>query len=245
MVCSLYKTRQSDGRWAARGHSTPGGAARKIPGMFLPNRHGLWFRLIFMALAAGLFFGGYLWGNQQQRRHAQPPTIGGILLRPPGAIPGFRLQDPAGRVFDQRSLAAGWTLLTFGDLADARGQRAVAGLIDLYNRVADQPDLHRALRLVLVTEGPPDALARDYAALSPALFVLGGAGAEAGRLREALGVGAGLGLGPGAAAAPPLFVVAPGGALIALFTGDADRARTALDLAALHAHFDPRLPEAP
>jgi len=205
--------------------------------MFLPNRHGLWFRLIFMVLAAGLFLGGYLWGNQQQRRHAQPPTIGGILLRPPGAIPGFRLQDPAGRVFDQRSLAAGWTLLTFGDLAHARGQLAVARLIDLYNRVADQPDLHRALRLVLVTEGPPGALARDYAALSPALFILGGEGNEAGRLREALGAGA--------TGAPPLFVVAPGGALIALFTEDADRARTALDLAALHDHLDSLLPEAP
>jgi hypothetical protein len=40
-----------------------------------------------------------------------------------------------------------------------------------------------------------------------------------------------------------LFVFAPGGYLVALFTADADRAGIAADLAVLHQHLDLLLPE--
>ena len=216
-------------------HSTPGGAVRKIVAMFLPNRHRLWFRLLLMMGAAGLFLAGYQWGNLYQHHHAEWPAIGGDLLRPPGAIPGFRLHDPLGRAFDQQTLAAGWTLLTFGDLAGASGQLAIQRLIDLYNRVADRSDLHQSLRLVLVTSNARPQLAQDYARLSPALFVLTGEAEQVGRLRAALGVTGD--------EASPLYVIAPGGFLLALFTDAGDRARTAVDLKALHDHLDQLLPE--
>lgn len=216
-------------------HSTPGGAVRKIAAMSLPNRHRLWFRLLLMMGTAGLFLAGYQWGNLYQRRHAELPAIGGVLLRPPGAIPGFRLHDPLGRTFDQQTLAAGWTLLTFGDLAGASGQLAIQRLIDLYNRVADQSDLHRALRLALVTSDARPQLAQDYARLSPALFVLTGEGEQVGRLRAALGVNGD--------DASPLYLIAPGGFLLALFTATGDGAERAADLKALHDHLDQLLPE--
>lgn len=203
--------------------------------MFLRSRHGLWVRLAFALGAMGLFLFGYQWGNEYQRRHAKPPQISGVLVRPPAAIPGFRLQDPLGRPFDQETLAAGWTLLTFGDLAGASGQLAIQRLIDLYNRVAGEEDLHRSLRLVLVTATDAPNLARDFARLSPALYVLSGEAAERDRLIAALGVSA--------EAEQPLFVFAPGGYLVALLTDRSDGAGLAADLIALHQGVHVLLPE--
>lgn len=199
--------------------------------MPLPNPHRLSLRLLFMAGAAGLFFLGYLWGNQY--RHRQPPeplAIGGVLVRPPAAVPEFRLADPAGRIFDRRTLAAGWTLLAFGDLAQASGQLAVARLIDVYNRVSDREALHRDLRLVLVAEPMAPDPARRLCALSPALYILGGDAEQVRRLGDSLGVDQG--------ASGTLFVFAPGGALVALLGDDRNRADLASDLVALHTHAD-------
>ncbi|MGE5152685.1 MAG: SCO family protein [Bdellovibrio bacteriovorus] len=194
--------------------------------MFLRSRHSPWVRLALVLGAMGLFVLGYQWGNEYQRRHAKPPQISGVLVRPPAAIPGFRLEDPLGRAFDQDTLGAGWTLLTFGDLSGVEGQLAIQRLLDVYNRVADEEGLHRYLRLVLVTTTDAPNLARDFARLSPALYVLSGDAAELQRLRAALGVGP--------EAEQPLFVFAPGGYLVALLTGRSDGAGLAADLRALH-----------
>jgi hypothetical protein len=194
--------------------------------MFLRSRHSPWVRLAFALGAMGLFLLGYQWGNEYQRRHAKPPVISGVLVRPPAAIPGFRLQDPLGRLFDQETLAAGWTLLTFGDLASAQGQLAVQRLIDVYNRVADEEGLHEALRLVLVTTSDAPNLARDFARLSPALYVLGGETAELERLKSALG--------DTGQSGPPLYVFVPGGYLVALLPERGDGPTMAADLTALY-----------
>lgn len=173
----------------------------------------------------GLFVLGYQWGNEYQRRHAKQPQISGVLVRPPAAIPGFRLADPLGRPFDHQTLAAGWAVLTFGDLAVAQGQLATQRLVDVYNRVAGEEALHQSLRLVLVTTSDAHGLARDFARLSPALYILSGDDAELGRLRASLGVGD--------EPEQPLFVFAPGGYLVALLTDGRDGAALAADLTAL------------
>ena len=201
------------------------------------NRHSPWLRIAFMLGAIGLFLFGYQWGNQYKSKHAQPPIISGVLVRPPAAIPGFRLLDPRGRVFDQDTLAAGWTLLAFGDLSGAQGQLAIQRLIDVYNRIGGDADLQRALRLVLVTTTDAPNLARDFSRLSPALYILAGDAGETGRLRAALGTGED--------ADPPLFVFAPGGYLIALLTNDEDGSAMAADLEALYANAHVLLPESP
>ena len=205
--------------------------------MLLRSRHSLWVRLVFALGAMGLFVFGYQWGNEYQRRHAHPPQISGVLVRPPAAIPGFRLADPLGRPFDQETLAAGWTLLTFGDLSGVQGQLAIQRLIDVYNRVAGEGELHQALRLVLIATSDAPNLARDFARLSPALYVLSGEAAELERLRAALGVGA--------EADQPLFVFAPGGYLVALLTEGSDGAGLAADLTALYQGVHVLLPEGP
>jgi len=183
----------------------------------------------------GLFLFGYQWGNEYQRRHAKPPSISGVLVRPPADIPGFSLVDALGRPFNQGTLAAGWTLLTFGDLTSAQGQLAVQRLIDVYNRVADQENLHQALRLALVTSTDAPNLARDFSRLSPALHVLSGEAEEVQRLRAALGVGSD--------PQTPFFVFAPGGYLVALLMDSEDSAVLAEDLTALYKGVHALLPE--
>ncbi|MCG6895665.1 MAG: hypothetical protein LJE61_04445 [Thiocapsa sp.] len=192
-------------------------------------------RLTLVLGAISLFILSYQWGNQYQRRSAEPPAIGGLLIRPPSTVPDFELLDPLGRPLGQDDLRQGWTLLAFGDLSRASGQLAVQRLIDVYNRVADERSLQRELRLVLVATADTPDLARDFASLLPALHVLGGDAEQITRLRD------GLGLGP--EETPALFVFGPGGYLVAFLPDDLDGAVMAEDLKAIHASAFVLLPE--
>lgn len=203
--------------------------------MHLRNRHNLWLRLLFALGAMALFVFGYQWGNQHQHGVSQPLRIEGVLIRPPGVIPNFALRDPFGQVFDQDDLADGWTLMAVGDLADASGQRAVARLIDAYNRVADQPSLRKSLELALVTPNETPERARDFARLSPALHILTGDDVDIARVRDSLGLADD--------AQPTLFVFAPGAHLIALFPPTEAGNAVAEDLKTLFANTATLLPE--
>lgn len=205
--------------------------------MFLRNRHRLWVRLILMLAAIALFVLAYQWGNQYQRRNASAPVIGGLLIRPPANLPDFDLRDALGRPFTQADLAQGWTLLAFGDLSRASGQLAIQRLIDLYNRVADERRLHKQLRLVLITTSDTPALARDFTGLLPALRVVSGETGQIDRLRE--------GIGLGEEDTQALFVIGPGGYVIAFLPETQDGAAMAHDLNAIHDSAFILLPETP
>jgi len=207
--------------------------------MFLRNRHNPWLRLGMAVLAGLLFLVGYQWGNYYQRANDGPPTIQGVLLRPPVRLPELTLTDALGQAVDRDALGEHWTLLAFGDLAGASGQLAIQHLIDVYNRLGDRDELHQALRLVLVTNAEASRLGRDFMALSPALQVLGGTDAQIGPLRDALGAGPG--------DRQPIYVLAPGAWLVALLPDDESRAAMAEDVATLYprAHWLLSEPEAP
>ena len=64
--------------------------------MLIRNPHRLWIRLVFPVVAVGLFVLGYQWGNRVQRDRAEPPAIGGVLIRPPGDSPGLPAPGPGG-----------------------------------------------------------------------------------------------------------------------------------------------------
>ena len=204
--------------------------------MFLRNRHRLWVRLVLMLGAISLFVLAYQWGNQYQRRSAAPPTIGGLLIRPPASLPDFELREALGRPFGHKDLSQGWTLLAFGDLSRASGQLAVQRLIDVYNRVADERVLRKQLRLVLVGTGD-SSLHRDFAGLMPALKILGGDAEQIERLRTDIGLGA--------SDSSAIFVLAPGGYLLAFLPETEGGAQMAEDLRAIHASSDLLLPETP
>jgi len=208
--------------------------------VFLPgNRKKLWVRLVMIAAAAGLFVIGYQWGNQY-RRPAGPPAIAGVLVSPPIDLSAFSLQDPDGRPVTRERLAQGWTLLTYGDLTQASGHLTAGRLLEVYNRLADRPDLRAALRLVLVQSVDAPNLARDFNRLSPALIIAGGDTEQRGLLSEALG-GAPAPL-PGDDSGSAVFVIAPGARLVALFTPGQGAMSMAADLVALFESPDLLLP---
>jgi hypothetical protein len=194
------------------------------------NRRSLPVRLVMIAAAAGLFVIGYQWGNQY-KRPAGPPAIAGVLVAPPLDLSDFSLSDAEGRPVSRDRLAQGWTLLTYADLTQAQGHLAVNRLLEVYNRLADQPGLRAALRLVLVQIVDAPNLARDFNRLSPALSIAGGDPEQRALLADALG---------GAPEPPPgddsgsaVFVIAPGARVVALFTPGQGPATMAADLVTL------------
>jgi cytochrome oxidase Cu insertion factor (SCO1/SenC/PrrC family) len=203
--------------------------------VLLRNRHSPWVRLAFMIGAVGLFAVGYYWGNLYKLRNQGPPVIQGVLLRPPLELPAFELQDADGRRLTAAALAERWTLLAFGDLSRARGHLAVNRLIDVFNRLADRPELRAKIQLALVAEDPPLDLARDFARLSPALRVLSGDAQALADLRSALGEDGG--------EDAPFYLIGPHGRARALFTPTQAPAAIAEDLAALAERPDDAEPD--
>jgi hypothetical protein len=203
--------------------------------MFLKNRYPLWLRLVLVLGAISLFILAYQWGNQYQRRAAGPPVIRGVLIQPPASLPEFELRDRLGRPVDRAVLSQGWTLLAFGELSRASGQLAVQRLMDVYHRISAEPGLQRELRLVLITTVGAPELARDFAALLPALDVVSGEPDQVAALRESLGLGE--------AVTAALLVIGPGGHLLAFLPEDQPPADMAEDLVAIHDHAFALLPE--
>ncbi len=114
------------------------------------NPRGPVARLAMVAAAIGLFAVSYYWGNQHKHGDQTPPAIAGVLIRPSPELPGFELHDAEGQPFTADSFDDHWTLLTFGDLAGASGHLAVTRMIEVFNRLADDPELQAMLQIALV-----------------------------------------------------------------------------------------------
>jgi hypothetical protein len=204
--------------------------------MLVRNRRGPTARIVMFAAATGLFLVGYYWGNQYKYRDAEPPAIGGVLMRPPVALPGFELRDSGGLPFTSDDLSGSWTLVAFGDLGRKAGHLAVTRMVDVYNRLADRQELQETLQLALVAEEHDLGLARDFARLSPALKLLSGETTEVRRLGAALGASRPGEAGPAEREDPAFYLVGSQRRLLALFPGSQPTASIALDLAAIADH---------
>jgi hypothetical protein len=188
-----------------------------------------------MAVAAvGLFFFGYQWGNQFQRQQAVPLNIQGVLLRAPVSLPRFELQGPQG-VLTGADLQNHWSLIAFGSPGAVSGHRGVARLIEIANRVADEPDLHQDLRLLLISADDLPGLARDFEQLTPSLRVLSTERTALSELQNALGADSAPQTDD-SGEPPPLFLIGPQQQLVALFPGTQPAASVADDLKALAAN---------
>lgn len=187
-----------------------------------------------MAIAAvGLFFIGYQWGNQFQRQREVPLNIQGVLLRAPVSLPAFELHGPQG-MLTRADLQGHWSLIAFGSPGTATGHRGVARLIEVANRVADQPELHQDLRLLLISADDLPGLARDFEQLTPSLRVVGTERSALSELRNALGADSAP-LSDESGEPPPLFLIGPQQQLVALFPGSQPAGSVANDLKALAA----------
>jgi cytochrome oxidase Cu insertion factor (SCO1/SenC/PrrC family) len=151
-------------------------------------------------------------------------------------LPGFELHDTQNQPFTADDFQARWTLLTFGDPSRAPGHLAVTRMIEVYNRLANDPDLQAVLQLALVAELQDLALARDFGRLSPALKLLSGESGEIQRLRASLGAGPTDDAGTEVAQNTPFHLIGPAGRLLALFLGAQPPASIASDLSAIAEH---------
>jgi len=191
------------------------------------------------AVAIGLFLVGYYWGNRHQRYTSTLPVIEGVLIRPARPLPDFILLDAAGQPFTAGRLSGHWTLLSFGNPSQAFGQPAITRMIEIFNRLANAPNLRERLLLVLVIlrrpDGPTPAL--DFEHLSPVLTLLSDTTDELQRLRMALGM---------PLQAPPLttdlaipcYLIGPSGRLLALFPNAQTPASIASDLVQMFSTTD-------
>lgn len=190
-------------------------------------------RLIMAVAAVGLFLIGYQWGNQFQRQHEAPLRIQGVLLRAPIALPELDLHGAQGPLTGA-DLRDHWSLIAFGSPATAAGHRGVARLIEIANRVADQPDLRKDLRLLLISADDAPGVARDFERLTPSLRVLSTQASALSELQDALGAGSAL-QPEDDTEPPPLFLIGPQQLLVALFPGVQPAASVADDFIALAA----------
>lgn len=195
--------------------------------MTLRRRHRLWVRLVMAACAAALFVLGYQWGNHYQRPDSAPAHISGVRLQGAHPLPPIALREGE-QPFERARLDQGWTLLMLADLARDSGFGALRRLIEIHNRLADQPALQQRLALVLIASGETSAPLRQAAGLTPTLHLLDGQPAAIDALRLALGIAPGR-------ASTDLYCIAPGGRLVALFPDSEPGASVADDLRRLMA----------
>ena len=188
-------------------------------------------RLIMAVAAVGLFIVGYQWGNQFQRTHQAPLRINGVLLRPAIELPELELQGTEGP-FRRNDLQQHWSLIAFGSPGSALGHRGVSRLIEIANRVADQPGLRERLQLLLISADDAPTLARDFEQLTPSLRVLSAPEPLLADLKEAVGAGQSK-PAEGGDLPPPLFLAGPQGRLVALFSAGQSAASIAEDLKTL------------
>lgn len=192
-------------------------------------------RLVIALTAIGLFLVSYQWGSQYRYGANRPPALSGVLVRPPRPLPDLVLADGSDRPFGSADLLDHWGLLVFAPGDGAQGERGIARLIDVYNRLADRPGLQRRLRLLLVGADAAPRLARDFRRLAPVVAVLTADTAELETLRAALGAGPGPTAGPTEDGLQTLFLIDPKLRLLALFPASQPAAEVAADVAALAA----------
>lgn len=212
--------------------NTPDCTPHAMPDSLMPTqvptrRHGprsTFIRLLPLVCAIGLFLLGYQWGNQQ--RFGQPPTIEGVLVAPAMPLPAFGLVDGEGQAFGRDQLADHWTLLAFGNLAQARGQLAIQRLLDLYNRLGVEAKPQSRPWLVLATPDQPADLARDFSRLSPALHLVSGEAGDLDQLARFLGEPP----SPEQDSRATLYLITPNARLIAFFPASQTASAVAADL---------------
>ncbi len=195
------------------------------------RKYPLAIRLVMALAAVGLFLIGYQWGNQYQTGDQGPPNIGGVLIRPAIPLPEVHLSGAMGQPVDAEALTGHWTLLAFGRLDGAAGQRAIATLVETANRLAGDTSLYDRLRLLLVSPDAQPVLARDFERLSPLLTIASGSAADMGALGDAFGIDPTT--EPDPSAPPAIYLLSTQARLAALFPGGQAPERMAQDVAAL------------
>ncbi|MBK5968822.1 hypothetical protein Thiosp_02366 [Thiorhodovibrio litoralis] len=187
------------------------------------RRRPLALRLFMALLAVGLFVIGYQWGNQSQRGQGQTVAIEGVRLRPAVPLPSWQLTDDGGQPRGSDQFEGFWVLLGFAPIDDVSGHLTMTRMLEVFNRLADQPAVREQLRLVLVSPRMDAALAQDFRRLLTQIWVLSGSPEQLARLDAML---AGSTAKEGAA----LYLIDPEARLTAIFPNTQPPAAIARDM---------------
>lgn len=150
------------------------------------RRRSLGLRLVMALLAAGIFLIGYQWGNRWRQEYDQEPVIAGVRPRPAVALPNWELSDQDGQPVGSAELAGFWVLLGSAPIDALSGHLTMARMLEVFNRLADQPALRGQLRLVLVSPRMNVDLARDFRRLLGQSWMLSGSPEQLARIEAIL-----------------------------------------------------------
>jgi len=191
--------------------------------------------VIILAAMATLILGFYL--GSEFAIHRLQEEISATLIKPPRELPDFRLVKQSGEPFTRDDLEGHWSFVYFGCIGCPDSRVGVLSLMtQVYNRLADWPELQERMRLVLVTTRPetdtPELLKERLFYYHPEFIGVTGDPAALGALAAAF---AGKPRAPSddaptALEASPLYLVGPDTRLLAVFRGWADDRGIAEDL---------------
>ncbi|AGA90966.1 hypothetical protein Thimo_2219 [Thioflavicoccus mobilis 8321] len=184
-----------------------------------PGRRGRLPHLVLAVVAITLFLLTYQWGSQYRHGTNDVPAVAGVRVLPARPLPETLAHPETGNEhLAGPPLTGTWTLMGFAD----DPQAPMARLVEIYNRLADRPDLRKRLQLVLVASTERGGSVRDFAQLAPAFHLVVGDTALA-RWRGALDSGDG-------DTPPALFLSDPDARLTTLFPAAQTPASIADDL---------------
>ena len=197
-------------------------------------------RLVLALGAVVILLVGYVLGNQYARQRLEQ-QVSAQLLETPRALPAFYLTGTDGQDFGPEAFAGHWSFVYFGciDCADSR-ESVLALFHRLFNRLADDPELQARMRLVFVATDPeadpPEHLRERIFYYNPEFVGLSGEARQIAILAAALAGSLRL-PETGELNESPLYLVAPDGRQVAIFTGLVDVETLGRDLRAIAEHL--------
>ena len=181
-------------------------------------------RFVILLLALLTFAIAYYGGN----RYSAPPStrISGVLLNPTPPFPDFQLRQQAGKPFGKPQLEDHWNLLLLDSGSD-QGDASLHKLVQVHNRLADDPTLQQHTLFIYVPKRYSDTLAEKIGRLGNNFILLSGEPAELEPLFDQLGNLQARGDNL------VLYLVDPDANIQALYTGELDAAAIANDFHSL------------
>ena len=184
-------------------------------------------RFVILLLALLTFGIAYYGGN----RYSTPPPaqISGVLVNPVMPMPNLHLQNQKGEAFGNDQLRDHWNLLLLDPSSD-QNDTALRKLVQVHNRLADDPKLQQRTVFIYVVKQSREALIDKFASLGQNFVLLSGKPGAIDALFEQLGN-------------PPdgvdnfvLYLVDPDVNIQALYIGELDATAIAQDFHSLLAH---------
>ncbi len=115
-------------------------------------RTRLLIKLLLAILTSAVFFMSYQWGNRWQQHHTAntPPPLHGVQLQPPLVLPLLSVYDATGTPFNFSDEQLGWVILILVPNTPNIVQKTIERLVEVINRLADQPTLQQKLQWLLI-----------------------------------------------------------------------------------------------